>query len=245
MCFRCGNSRCGGCNNHTQFVSQCSPCQDPGPCPLKLDTQCVIYHKDNNTLTGLVNLGLGNGATLQLILDTIDTYIGQIKASEWLLPCLRAVPFTINTLQQFGQAVDTQLCLLQQEIDTLAGEAATPLVVIDTFSINLTNSGTLGHHLQADVRVSAIAGNQLSIVADGVVVTPQTLSINYTDKTLSISDGNTVDFSSLVCGVGGFLGNVTSDPTAADGQYWYRTDLSANAGLRIKLNGNVKTITLT
>lgn len=243
MCQICGqpaNYSCG-CNR-TNYPRPFS-CVNPGPCPIQLDAQCVIYHKQNNTLSGLVNLGLGNGATLELILDTIDTYIGQIKPATWALPCLRAIPFTINTLQNFAEAVDVTLCNLQDQITTLADEAATPLVVADSPSFHFAVSGTLDHHLTGNVKVSANAGNQLSVLSDGLVVPPQTLIPDYTDKSLAISDGNSIDMTGFFCDTVVWLGNVTADPgVVSDGQYWYRTDTNS---LRIKLNGTIKTIAIS
>lgn len=242
MCYKCGNHNCYG-NCVTQYVTPCQPCNpcvSTGLCPTKLDSQCIIYHKDNNQISNLTGLGLNNGATLQLILETIDTYIRQMKVQDWTLTCLRS-EYTINTLEQFGEAVDTELCDLQAQIDDLVASAAVPLVMVNSETISWNQSGTLNHTAEGQVKVSAFAGNQLSIQPDGLYSAPQTLSVDYDSKELSISDGNTVSLASLTCGVGGFLGNVTSDPGAADGQYWYRTDTDQ---LKIRLNGTVREITI-
>jgi len=230
-----------GCND---FPAQpCSPFPICGPngCPIHLDSACVIYHKNMNTISGLVNLNLPNGSTLELILNTIDVQLGPLNVSNWSLPVLRAI-YTINTLKQFGEAVDTQIGLINDAIADLEASAV-PIVATDSATIDFTTSGTLDHNITASVKISASANNLLIANVDGLYSTPQTLSIDYVNKTLSITEGNEVDFSSLVCGASGFLGNVTSDPTAIDGQYWFRTDLSAASGLRIKLNGSVRTIT--
>lgn len=232
---------CGGCGNCSSCKPKCDPCQNNGPCPTKLDFDCIIYHKSNNQISGLQCLGLTNGATLTLFAETVDTYICQLKVLNWDLECLRDAGYTINTVQQFGEAVDVELCELQAQIDALVADMAVPITTTPTATITFSLSGDLDHHISANVNVSAIAGNKLVVLGDGLAVAPQTLSIDYTEKTLSISDGNTVDFSSLVCGVGGWLGNVVADPTAIDGQYWFRTDLDQ---LRIKLNGGVRQITI-
>lgn len=111
-----------------------------------------------NSQSELSNLDLENGSTLELILNTIDDYIGQIKAANWSFPILEdELGYTINTLQQFATAVDEQIGLLEH-----------------------------------------------------------------------------------------FKGNVTADPTDTnDGDYWYRTDLPAADGLRIQVNGTVRTIPTT
>lgn len=241
----CGGRGCGNCTPH--FPAQ--PCGGSFPpdatcgCPTQLDSACVIYHKFNNQISGLVNLGLGNGATAELIFNTIDAQLGYINVANWALPNLRGDGFTLNTLPQFGAAVDTEIGNINGEITVLQGLVNTPITPIDTTSVNLTVSGVLNHTLQADVNISATTGNTLVILGDGLYSAPQTLSINYVNKTLSISGGNTVDFSSLLCQAG-WLGNVTSDPAGvADGNYWFRTDLAAASGLKIKVNGTVRTIT--
>jgi hypothetical protein len=233
--------------NFGQFP--CDPCANPGPCPIQLDFNCIIYHKDNSQVNNLGPIGLNNGATLQLFADTVAAMLGPLAGpgqgpSAWSLPCLRAVPYTINTFQQFGQAIDTQLCILQGEINAVIATASTPITPVDTHSINLTVSGTLNHTLQADVIISPNANNLLSIQTNGLFSAPQDLSINTATKVLSISNGNSVDLTSIVCAVGGFLGNLTTDPSTPilDGQYWWNTTSSL---LKIQVNGIVKTITTT
>lgn len=223
----------------------CSPYPPCGPngCPILLDSTCVIYHKDKNTASGLINLNLPNGSTLELILNTIDAQLGAVNVTGWTIPFLRSI-YTIGTLQQFGQSVDTQLSLINTAITTLQSDVAVPFVANDSSTIDFTQSGPLGHTISAAAKVSATANNLLQIEADGLYAVPQILAIDPVAKTLSISAGNEVDFSALVCGASGFLGNVTADPTSTDGQYWYRTDL-ALAGLRIKLNGAIHTITIS
>lgn len=242
MCYNCGTPVWQPCNCNKP-KSCCPP--DPSGCPVKLDFSCVIYHQNNNELSKLTGLGLNNGATLEQFAEAVDVKIAQLNVPDWTLPFLRNAPnsYTINTLKQFGEAVDTELADLQAQIDALSLSAAVPITPVDSPTINLTASGTLNHTVRADVTFSAIADNQAEALSDGVYVGPQTLSINVGDKTLTISDGNTVDLTSITCGVGGFLGNFTADPLATDGQYWFRTDLSASIGLRIRLNGSVRTIT--
>ena len=88
----CGGRGCSNCRTG-RFPAQ--PCNSQFPpsnscgCPDLLDSNCVIYHKYNNMISGLVNLNLGNGSTLQLILDSIDAQLGYINVSRWALPNLR------------------------------------------------------------------------------------------------------------------------------------------------------------
>lgn len=216
-------------------------CDSETGCPVQLDFSCVLYHKSNNDITGLTNLGLSNGATLNQFADLVDVYIGQIKASAFTLPCLRD-DYTINSLKQFAEAVDTELCAIKTTLGGVDEVTETSLTAVDSPSINLTVSGTANHTVKADAIISPTAGNRLSILSDGLYASPQTLSVNYATKELTIVGGNTVNLASLSCGVGGFLGNVTSDPSAIDGQYWYNTTSSQ---LKIKVGGAIKVITTT
>jgi hypothetical protein len=230
-----------GCNDFpAQPCSPFPPSCGPFGCPILLDSACVIYHKNMNVQSGLINLNLPNGSTLELILNTIDQRFGP-DVPAWSLPTLRGIFTTITTLQQFGQDVDTEFGTLIGQITTISGSIA--LTKTDTATLQVVLTGTNNRNISGNVKVSATSGNLLSILSDGLMVTPQTLSIDYTAKTITLSGGAPQELSSLVCGVSGFLGNVTSDPTAIDGQYWFRTDLSAASGLKIKLNGAVRTIT--
>lgn len=120
MCHICGQPFC----NQSPCIQQinlpcnpnCNPCSS-GPV-FQMDAANVIYHKDNNTTSQLTCLGLGNGATLQLILETIDTKICQLNVPDWTLTFLRE-SFLINTLAQFGAAVDQTLASLQSQITAI------------------------------------------------------------------------------------------------------------------------------
>lgn len=243
MCQHNGLSTpCGNCYSYAPpYIRSCDQgCNNTG-CILQLDASCVIYHKDNNTLSQLRNLNLPNGSTAGLIFDAIDVQLGQIQAQNFSLTCLRGTfSYVINGMQQFAEAVDTILCTLNTSITA----AATPLSYVASNSILLTFSGALNHAIQPTLKVSATANNQLQVLSDGVFVEPQTLDIDYSAKTLTISDGNTVDFGSLLCQDNGWLGNLTADPSVfVDGNYWYNTTSST---LKISVHGgNIKTITIT
>lgn len=231
--YGCG---CGSVN--------CGPCSNPGPCPIQLDTACLIYHKDGTQTNNLGPIGLNNGATVQLIADTIAPPVGLImNVPNYTLPVLRAVPYTINTIQQFAQAVDTQFGVVATEIANLTTSANLPITPISTPAILLGVSGLNNHTLTATLLLSATSNNQASILSDGLFVTPQTLSYNTSTTMLSISGGNSVNLASLACGVIGFLGNVATDPTGImDGQYWWNTTSSL---LKIQVNGTTRVITTT
>ena len=68
----------------------------------------------------------------------------------------------------------------------------TPLAVNDTATVDLTASGTDNHTLQADVKVSATAGNTLAVNADGLYVPAAPASVQ---TPLTANDTPTVDLS--------------------------------------------------
>lgn len=172
MCQVCGQPSYYPCNCVQQVLTPCTPCAQPTGCPIQLDTACVIYHKNNNQLSGLTEgLGLNNGATLELILDTISSKLVQLNFIDLNLPFLDDT-YVINSLQSFATAVDAQFSAVNDQIE----------------EINTTIEGM------------------------------------------------------------GYLGAVSADPSIGDvenGQYWWRTDLSAAVALRIKVNGVFRTIPTT
>lgn len=111
-CQQCYNP-CGSCTCN-QYVYT--------GCPIQLDFSCVIYHKANNEVTELDGLGLPNGSTLELVIETIDEKIKQLGILNFTLPCLRA-RYVINTMQQFAQAVDTDLCIYEAKTQVLEQNA--------------------------------------------------------------------------------------------------------------------------
>jgi hypothetical protein len=232
-----------GCNSTPiSPISICDPCNTDTGCPIQLDWDCSIYHKSNNEVANLPNLGLTNGATLNLFAELVDSYIGDLKVQDYALPCLRA-DYTINTLAQFANAVDTEICSLNSDISTVMGLVNTNITAVDTATIDFTTSGTLNHTIQATVIVSGLPDNQLAALPSGLFASAQNLSINYTTHEITISDGNTIDLTPLMFNADGFLGNVASDPASPlNGQYWFRTDLAAANGLRIRVNGTTRTI---
>lgn len=230
-----------GCEQTT--TTPCvSLCPDATGCPIQLDFDCVIYHKDNNEISNLDGLGLTNGATLTLFAETVDNLIGQTKVADYVLPCLRAT-YTINTLKQFAEAVDTQICQIKSDVTSLAALVNLPITPQDTNTVDITTSGTNSHTIKADVKISVTGTNLLQGLSDGLHVAPQSLSVNNATKMLSISNGNSVDLSGLGCSASPFLGNVTTDPTTTeDGDYWFNT---TSGQLKIKVNGLVKVVTIS
>lgn len=225
----CGQSSCNSCY-------PCDPCTVTSDCPIQLDTSCVIYHKNNASISGLTSLGLTNGSPLELILDQIDDKLAGFGFSAFSLPVLRT-DSVVNTLQQFSEAVDTEIGLLKSLVVT--NTTPVPLVANDSNTIDFTSSGVIGHSLTATVKVSATSANRLATNVDGLYVGPQTLSANYVNKEISISGGNSISLASMSSGVSGYLGNLPSDPLAVDGQYFFNTTSNQ---LKIKVNGVFRVI---
>lgn len=109
------------CNTCYQPISNCccdKNCVDADGCLFKLDTKCIIYHKDNNELSKLTALDLGNGSTLTLILEALDNKVAQVAVLNTSLPNLRET-YVINNLQAFLTSVDTEIGLLRARLDAL------------------------------------------------------------------------------------------------------------------------------
>jgi hypothetical protein len=93
-------------------------------CPVQLDFSCVLYHKNNNEVTELDGLSLSNGATLELVIETIDEKIKQLNVLDFTLTNLRQT-YVVNTMQQLVQALDTELGLKNTfDVDEYADNAA-------------------------------------------------------------------------------------------------------------------------
>lgn len=143
MCFNCGLPLHHPCD--CQSKGHNSLCR-PYPGPLETyDAKTVIYHKDNNELSQLTYLGLNNGSTLELILNTIDDKLSVLNfaSSELPLDYLRD-KYTFTTLPEFAIRVDLELGLLQDQITTgktwtTAGRPTTPVPGEDGYNIT-TNS---------------------------------------------------------------------------------------------------------
>jgi hypothetical protein len=226
-----------GCESTTPCVQLCDECESG--CPLQLDFDCLIYHKDGSEVSQLTNLDLPNGSTLTTIVEKIDYFIGQINVQGFALPILVGLGYTINTLQQFCEAVDTEIGNINTAIAALGSQ--TPITPTDSETIDLTVSGVNNHTIRADVNLSGVADNQIVIHPTGLYAAPQNLSINYVAKTLSISGGNSVSIAGL--GVANYLGEVAADPaTPTNGQYWWNTTSSE---LKIRVNSTTRVITTT
>lgn len=248
--LRNGFLDCGSCFPYRAPGFPAQPCFPAFPpscdnngCPVILDSVCVIYHKNNSSLSNLKNLNLPNGTPAQLIFDTIDVQLGYLNFTNWSIPFLRSIYLNpgINNLIQFGSAVDNQLMLLTDAVEAL--QSGSTLTKTNTESIDIVLTGAFNNIISANVNISATSGNRVSIVSDGLLVPPQSLIPDYVNKTLEISDGNTVDLAPLLTAASGFLGNLPSDPSSPqDGQYWYETGSNQ---LKMQLNGATRIITIT
>lgn len=106
-CYNCGTPYCS-CRTSCRTYD---PCYVTSGCPIQLDFSCVLYHKNNSEISELDGLGLSNGSTLELVIETLDEKIKQLAVLDFSLPFLRET-YVINTMKQFVEAVDTQLELI-------------------------------------------------------------------------------------------------------------------------------------
>lgn len=114
-CSSCGN--CSPCNPCNRCGSNCYTVVTSG-CPIQLDFSCILYHKSNNEVTELDGLNLANGSTLQLVIETLDEKIKQLNVLDLTLTYLRT-KYTVNTMQQFVTAVETELSELNDRVTAL------------------------------------------------------------------------------------------------------------------------------
>ena len=236
MCQTCGlpiSTPCG-CDNYTpQYISNNCGCPIPD-----LDFACVKYHVSGNKISQLDGLSLPNGVNLEVVIEVLDEKIKQNKIDTSGLSYLKQ-NYTINNLQQFVQSTDTELASLNNKIDILNNNSGLSLSTTNSNSLSFFTSGTHGHTLTGNVNISSAIGNSLSIQTDGLYNAPQSLSVNYTAKTISISGGNTINLSSLLP-ASTYLGELSADPvTSISGNYWYNTTTNL---LRIKIANSFKTI---
>jgi hypothetical protein len=241
----CGRDCGGACGGDCGPFPPPFPRPLPGPCdkgaPFFLDSANVIYHLFSNQITKLINLGLPNGTPAQTIFDTIDAQLGNINISTWAIPNLKSYfPETnFNSLKAFGQAVDTELGIINAGLIAVSG-ATFALTSTNTETIDFALSGFMNRNISANVNVSATSGNTLVVAADGLFAVPQALSVNYTNNQLTITNGNTVQLPNAPQG---YLGNLSSDPASpTDGNTWYNT---TSGQYKARLNGATRIITIT
>lgn len=75
---------------------------------------------------------------------------------------------TIQADVKISATAGNQISILGDGLYAAGAAAQTPITVVDTASVNLTASGAFNTTLQADVKVSAFPGNQISIQGDGI-----------------------------------------------------------------------------
>lgn len=98
------------CNTCYQYDNYCT-CRHSlvNPINLQIDSAQVIYHKSNGEISELTNLDLSNGATLELILETIDAKLEPITSILSTTLTYLRTKYVVNTLSQFLVAVSTEL----------------------------------------------------------------------------------------------------------------------------------------
>ena len=88
------------------------------PTTIQIDDSQVFYHKGNGELSALTNLGLSNGSTLELALETIDVAVGPLTSVLSTSLAYLRTKYVINNLTQFLVAVNTELNSLNTTVLT-------------------------------------------------------------------------------------------------------------------------------
>lgn len=93
------------------------------------------------------------------------------------------------------------------DVSCLAGSPSpeTPLVVVDSPTLNLSTSGTSGHILTGDVKISATPNNSIVANGDGIYAQDNKVAINVADTTSGY-------LSDKMIGVAGSLISVVTTP---------------------------------
>lgn len=207
-------------------------------CPIKLDFSCIIYNKDSSEVSTLDGFNLPNGTSLKGLIEVLDEKIKDLDVSKYNLLFIRQ-NYIVNSFKQLNESIDTILNDLFGQINNINTNISTQLTVVNSSSLTFSTSGILNHTLTGSIKISQ-SDELLSILNDGLFVEPQLLSVDYSTKKLTISHGNTVDLSGIVCSPSGYLGNLSSDPTTAiNGNYWFNTTQNK---LKIKINNLIKEI---
>lgn len=276
MCSNCGQSdvQCT-CPSNT-----CVPCSQEKMCPIKLDASCVIYHilGDDDEATKLTCLGLPNYTTVEEILEKIDDLIcGNLN-----IPITTEETFT-TIITASGAAnhhlkTDVKVSADDDNIVEIRPDGLyvpTPaipeipdsptLVATDSATIDFTTSGTLGHNLTGNVKVSPDAGNNVSAHGNGIyapkITVSDTATIDLTlassnitaavkispdEENIIVAHGNGIYATAASSSVTGAQNgtNITVDPGKVElgGELLHDTTISSThvSGMTNALNFNVR-----
>lgn len=202
-----------GCN-HINSCDGCAPCNcctpcppidlpvcnDPEPCDVALDSQCVIYTGGDLPCIGLTASGDPAIIRLSDILESIDTAFCQFAVGS---------TFVANTNCILLDGTGTQLDPISGSIrfnpsaDNLVSCTSAGLTVFlntdDSDCITLSGVGTSGDPLIADITLDPDPNNIISCGVDGLLAT--TSAVN-------IADTNCINLS----GTGSVSSPITADP---------------------------------
>lgn len=117
----------------------------------------------NHTLTAGVKISANAGNKIQVVGDGLLV----ADMTTYILPGANI------SISGTGSATDPKV------ISATAG-AETPLSVNDSSSLHFVSSGTFGHTLTGNVKISSVTANALTVNSDGLYV-PQATSGTYTD----------------------------------------------------------------
>ncbi len=132
-----------------------------------LDLCPAVKHCETDTTIDSIIL---NGTTLEI------RYTGEDGVQQLQTVSLASLAIDINVTSLTYNPVTGEITLVETDgtphIIDIGPFVETPITAVNTSSVNLTASGTSNHTLQADVKISATAGNTLGVNPDGLYVGP-------------------------------------------------------------------------
>lgn len=108
--------------------------------------------------------------------------VTQLLGDDCLTHVLPIAETACAQIQAFpsGPAITLGVTEVVTENCQLAVVPETPIVVVDTLTVDLTSSGAFGHTLQADVNISEVVGNCLVVQPDGLYVPCPDAPVDFT-----------------------------------------------------------------
>jgi hypothetical protein len=184
------NTNCNECSENT-------PCPEINytniGCPQLIDSKCVVYNGEDiecvdvesgdilEHVISKITDAVCNGVTINLAVANTDNTISAIITNP---PSGRLL--TINSVV----SPNANNALVKVSNGLFVPQfTQTSITTTNSQSINFTTSGTANHTITANVRISNVVGNTLSILSDGLFVS------NSANTPLNAVDSNSIDFT--------------------------------------------------
>jgi hypothetical protein len=238
-----------GCN-HLEGCDGCAPCNcctpcppaelpicnDPEPCDIALDSQCVIYTGGDLPCIG-INGGNPPSVHLNDILEAIDAAMCRAGVGATFVD-------NTNCITLSGLGTQTSPIVANPIISPTTGNLLycagngllAKLYTTNTNCITLSGTGTSGSPLSASPVISSVAGNMLTCTGTGLYVA----ATNIPAATINVANSGCI-----VLGGDGSVGSpLTATITTGDGISCVggalKLNLTANNGLTMSSSTNVQ-----